>query len=138
METPDCDSMVLVYSIKYNQGLEIRSKITEGCGPFLSRGKVGLVRPNKYEFPRDTINVAFHPQDDNCLFVPYFNPYSTKGNSNIWAWNLKQESFMASYQDFNTSNFDIVTFYGKPYMAVTNGFCPGSVSLMAADNFQLT
>ena len=134
METSEFDPMVLVYDIKYNQGLEIRSKISEGCRPFLLQGSYGK---NKYEFPRDAINVAFHPTDDNCLFIPYFNPYASKGNSNIWAWNIRQNSFIASYQDFNTSNFDIVTFYGKPYMAVTNGFCPGSVSLMAADNFQL-
>ena len=137
VETSEFDSMVLVYDIKYNQGLEIRSKISEGCRPFLTKGSF-LGKTNKYEFPRDAINVAFHPNDANCLFIPYFDPHSAKRYSNIWAWNLSQGSFMASYQDFRTSNFDIVTFYGKPYMAVTNGFCPGSVSLMAADNFQLT
>merc|ERR1712025_1378266 len=89
VETSEFDSMGLVYDIKYNQGLEIKSKITEGCKPFLSKvvqvcpgtgGKYG--RTNKYEFPRDTLNVAFHPNDDNCLFIPYFDPHSVKRYSN--------------------------------------------------------
>ena len=146
VETSVSDAMVLVYDIKYNQGLKVRSNISEDCDPFLSKGGLGYSRKGqsekpiktKYEFPYDAINIAFHPNDENILFVPYRSPYSSKRNSNIWAWNLRQNTFMANYQDFNTSSFDIVTFYGKPYMAITNGFCPGSVSLMAADNFQLT
>ena len=56
----------------------------------------------------------------------------------LMAWKLGYDNAMAKVSNiFTQQNLDMATFYGKPFMVVMNGLCPGSASLLASNDFQM-
>ena len=56
----------------------------------------------------------------------------------LMAWKLGYNNPVARVSNiFTQQNLDMKTFNGKPFMVVMNGLCPGSVSLLASNDFQM-